>query len=145
MEDTYRINIVNEDILLPKLEEYLNVHYNEYINAFSENIDNSVISDADTKVVAEKYPLFEMFNLVDEYGRYYDLYEESNDELKEFIKSDSINEFDIQKDYIVLESYYPNYMWYYTNNTDEICKILIEKYIEIIEKEQILITKNNVD
>lgn len=145
LEEIYRININNENTLISKLEEYLKVHYNEYIDISSENINVNDIENADMKAVQEKYPLSQIFNLIDEYGRYYDLYEESLDELKEFIKNDYTNEFDIEKDYFVLESYYPEYMLYYTNNTDGICKILIEKYVEIIEKEQIIINKNNID
>lgn len=152
LDEIYRI-YCNENELAEYLEEYIKEHYNEYeeLSEYIEwnsesgySINTKNMTDSELKAIQEKFPLIDVFNLIDNYGRYYDLCEEATDELKDFILQDYKNEVDINKKYIVLESSYPNYMWYYTNNLDAICKILIEKYFDIVEREDIKVTKTEL-
>ena len=72
--------------------------------------------------------------MVDNDGEYYDLYDETREEIQKFIVKEATETIDISKDYVVIKAFYPNYMWYYTNNTDAVCKIFVDKYFEILER-----------
>lgn len=152
LDEVYRI-YCNENEITDYLEEYIKEHYNKYEdllgyielnNEDGELVNTDGMTAEELKAMKEKFPFLDIFYLIDNHGRYYDLFEESTDELKEFILKDYQNKVDINKKYIVLKSSYTDYMWYYTNNLDAICKILIEKYFDIIEREEIIVSKTEL-
>lgn len=58
----------------------------------------------------------------------YDTINYSTDEIEEFMRKDVNNPVDISKKYIVIKSYYPTY--YYTNNLEDIYKIIAKNWNE---------------
>lgn len=82
----------------------------------------------------KQYPIEEDFFYFQIGDDWYDLFSETMEKIKTFIKEDAKNAVNIEKDYIVIKSGYP-YFLYYTNDIDSVCEIFLERYFEILEND----------
>lgn len=111
-----------------------NVLYN--VNSFNiynvsrEKLFEMINSDLYENIDHEKF-IYEIL---------YQISRDATSEIREFIKKDMNNEFDVNKEYIVIESNYP--IFYYTNDVDGICKIIVEKYNEYYDELDLISSKD---
>ena len=133
VEEVPRISIGNESEFVEFLQEYMIKYYGDKIQYKDETVsENSLDNNIEKNNL--KISLLKELYLVDNDGEYYDLYDETREEIQKFIVKEAAETVDISKDYVVIKAFYPNYMWYYTNNTDAVCKIFVDKYFEILER-----------
>jgi len=67
--------------------------------------------------------------IIDEFR--YNVFDYTQKEVIEFIRSDSKNSIDINKEYMVIESYHPTF--YYTNNIEQLNKLIVDSCKEFIK------------
>lgn len=134
------VNLVNQDAM-KKMDSVRYVMINdedrlyEYVAEYCEK-NNIILPNS---VIGSRVPTKDEFYYISSnsiYDSSYDLQGEASQAVIDWIKNNTEEVVTLGDKYLVVESYYPGNIMYYTSNIDAICKIYVDTYLDIYAQMQ---------